>query len=411
MITRVVHVTEARGIAGTERSLLMLLDYADRGQFEHVVVCRGSGALADELRRRSVQIAMIPRWGRLDPIALVHFGFLLSKLNPDVVHIHGGRLEAVVARIFGIPVIERKNVCRNRYYRPLLNFRFVDRLLSGLVDVSITPAAAVRIHYIERGYSPRRVRVVYNGVEAAPPRTADWLQGKRAELGVPQDAFLVAFAGRLMPEKGVDVLLQALAKTQPNVWCILAGEGPHRARYEEQARELGLSGRVRFLDFRSDVREIFACADVVAVPSASEPLANVALEAMAEGRAVIATAVEGMPEAVEHEVTGLLVPPGDADAFAGAIGRLARLPEEAREMGVSGKVRANCDLSPERMVSETEAIYGDLLGTNLHERKRDAAVCRETPSKMPVRRGAVANRSVQQHALPAARRLVHSSHP
>jgi len=356
--TRVLHVTAARRLAGTERALLMLLDHTDRSRFEHMVVCRGNGSFQDELARRGARMFTIRRFGRLDPIALARFAALLVGLRPNVVHIHFGRLEAIIAHLMGFPVVERKNVCRNRYYRPMLNFRAVDRLLNRFVDASITPSAAVKSHYVDRGYDPQALHVVYNGVEPAPPRSRETVAEKRNELGLPAGGFLVAFAGRLMPEKGVDVLLSALAQLPEQICCVLMGEGPCREMYQQHAEQLGLGRRAVFTGYRNDVREVFACADAVAVPSYSEPLANVTLEAMAEGKPVVATAVEGTPEAVEDGVTGILVPPGDAAALAESIATLAADHEVVRRMGAEGRNAALGRHSPERMARQTENIYG-----------------------------------------------------
>ncbi len=374
---RILHVTEARRVAGTERSLLMLLDHGSRAQFEHGVVSRGSGSLADELARRNVATITIPRRNRADPVALVRFAAALKKLNPDVVHVYGGRLEAVIAHSMGKPVVERKNVCRNSFYRPMIGSRWADRLLNHFVDVSVCPSAAVRSHYLGRGYSPASMKVVYNGVDPAPARTPEATARKRRETGLPPDAFLVAFAGRLMPEKGVDVLLSALARLPEKICCVIMGDGPHRNTYEQQAGRLGLESRVVFTGFISDVREVFACSDAVAVPSYSEPLANVALEAMAEGRPVVATNVEGMPEAVEHGVTGLLVAPGDAAALAEALATLAESADAAMRMGREGKQRALYKLLPQRMARQTENIYIELLRARTQERE---LTCHRTPT-------------------------------
>ncbi|HUS58359.1 MAG TPA: glycosyltransferase family 4 protein [Planctomycetota bacterium] len=375
MATRILHVTEACRIAGTEQSLLMLLDNSDRVQFEHVVVCRGEGMLKDEVERRGARAVVITRLGKADPLALLRFGGLVARLQPHIVHIYGGRLEAVVAKALGVPVVERKNVCRNSYYRPLINFRAADHMLARCVDVSISPAEAVKSHYVERGYDPQTISVVYNGVSPAPRREKDHAAKKRAELGIGPNCFLVAFAGRMVQAKGVDVLLAAMAQVPDCVSCVLVGDGPHAAEYCRQADALGLGAKAVFTGYRHDTRDIFACADVVAVPSRSEPLANVVLEAMAEGKPVIATEVEGMPEAVEHEVNGLLVPPDDCSVLAAAITRLAADPDEARRMGAAGLAHAHSVLSPERMARETEEIYRRLLQT-VNERKCNAARCR-----------------------------------
>jgi len=338
----------------------MLLDNSGGG-CEHTVAIRGSGPLANALNERAANMAVIPRMGRAGPLSLVRFAALLRRLHPHVVHIYGGRLEALAARAAGACVVERKNVCRNAYYRPLLNFRWADRLLNRAVDASIVPSMAVKQHFVQRGYPPAKMHVVYNGVEPAPERRQEQLGLLRAHLGVPQDAFLVAFAGRLVPEKGVAFLLNALARSPETACCVIMGDGPIADDLRRQAAGLDLHRRVIFTGYREDVRDVFACADIVAVPSLFDTLANVALEAMAEGKAVIATQVEGMPEVVEHGVTGLIVPPGDADALAGAINLLAASPRQARSLGAEARQRTLARHAPARMARETEEIYRNIV--------------------------------------------------
>ena len=358
---RVLHVTEALDVAGTERSLLMMLDNSHRDQFEHMVVVRGPGALANQLARRQVPTTMIPRMGRVDPIAQARFGRLVLRWKPSIVHLYGGRMEAVVAKALGVPVIDRKNVFRNIFYRPLLNLQSFDSLLSRFVDLSIAPAKAVQQYYVGRGYDVNTIKVVYNGVEPAPQRTAEELKDKRAELGLPDDAFVVCFAGRLAPEKGVDVLLKALKRLPPTVHCVIVGDGPGRKDYERLTADLGLCSRVVFTGYRNDPRSIMAAADAVAVPSVTEALANVVLEGMAEGKPVVATNVDGQPEAVTDGVTGLLVAPNNSTALANAIAMLAAVPEDARAMGARGKWRVANWFLPARMAQKTENIYRELL--------------------------------------------------
>jgi len=356
-------------MAGTERSLLMLLDHSDRSMFEHAVVIRGSGGLADELARRNVTTFAIPRIGRAAPIALGRLAALLIKLRPHVVHIYGGRLDAAVASALRIPVVERKNIYRNIYYRPMLNSRFADRFLNRFVAASICPSRAVRLHHIERGCNAGTTRVIYNGVEEALPRSPAELARKRREFGVPAGAFVVSFAGRLVPDKGADVLLSALARLPENDFCIIIGDGPCRESCEQKASDLGLGKRAVFCGFRSDVREIFACSDAVAIPSYTESLANVTLEAMAEGKPVVAANVGGMPEAVEHGVTGLLTPPGDVAAFAEALAMLAADTEAATQMGAQAKNRALHRHSPRVMARQTEELYLEVLRPAAREKE------------------------------------------
>ena len=184
------------------------------------------------------------------------------------------------------------------------------------------------------GLDAERLTVVPNpapDVSALPAR-ADL----RGDLGLEGD--VLAFAGRLGPQKSLAIALEAVAAS-PNVTFAVAGEGPERSRLEAQVRSLGLDGRVRFLGSldRNAVLRLFRAADASLLSSSWENLPHTVLESLAVGTPVIATAVGGVPEVVRDGENGLLVPPNDADALARAIGRFfaderlrARLEEHAR---------------------------------------------------------------------------------
>ena len=160
------------------------------------------------------------------------------------------------------------------------------------------------------------VHVIPNGLRIGrSPDTAE-REAARAALGIPPGAQVVAFLGRLSPEKAPEVLLRATRDTGALV--LLAGDGPLRAALEAEAT--GTS--TRFLGFVPDVQPVLAAADVLALPSWTEGLPMAVLEAMAAGVPVVASAVGSLPQ-VLGEGAGLLVPPGDVDALRAALARLA----------------------------------------------------------------------------------------
>ena len=168
------------------------------------------------------------------------------------------------------------------------------------------------------GLDPVRLVVLTNPaphIPALPTR-----EQLRAELGL--DGELLAFAGRLGPQKSLTVALDAVAAT-PSVVLAVAGDGPERAALEARVRDLGLDGRVRFLGSldRDRVLRLFRAADASLLSSSWENLPHTVVESLAVGTPVIATAVGGVPEVVRDEENGLLVPPNDADALAAAIRR------------------------------------------------------------------------------------------
>ncbi len=170
-----------------------------------------------------------------------------------------------------------------------------------------------------------------------PPPPGGRSEGKRDAV-----SRVVVGAGRFSPEKGFGVLIEAahtICREDPTAGVVLFGEGPLRGELESRVAELGLAGRVVLPGFRADLDSLIGGADVVVLPSYTEGLPNVALEASAAGVPVVATAVGGTPEAVADGVNGFLVPSGSASALATKIGELLRDPLLRSRFGAAGRAR------------------------------------------------------------------------
>jgi glycosyltransferase involved in cell wall biosynthesis len=180
------------------------------------------------------------------------------------------------------------------------------------------PSAYLREIALGWGLDSQRVSVLPNPAPVVPklPRR----EQLRAELGL--DGNVLAFAGRLGPQKAVGTALEALARV-PGVTLVIAGDGPERAALERRSAELGLEERVRFVGgvSRDRVLRLFAAADGSVLPSAWENFPHTVVEALAVGCPVLATSVGGVPEVVRDGENGLLVSPRDPDALAAAITR------------------------------------------------------------------------------------------
>lgn len=221
------------------------------------------------------------------------------------------------------------------------------RLTARLADRVVAPSHATGLE-LAQDYGARGVTVIPNGIAPLPP-------GDRA-VERPPGRPVVLFAGRLRTRKGVAVLVEAfsrLRREHPEATLVVAGDGEQRAALEAQVRALGLGGAVRFAGAqpRSAMPGWYAAADLFCLPSLYEGFPLAILEAMAAGLPVVATAVSGIPEAVEDGVTGRLVPPEDATALARTLAELAADPEAARRMGEAGRSRVEAELSIPRIAA------------------------------------------------------------
>jgi glycosyltransferase involved in cell wall biosynthesis len=208
-----------------------------------------------------------------------------------------------------------------------------------------------------------KVFVLHDGLPRTPapvPR-----EEAREKLGLPLDRFVVALLGRVSDWKGQDVLAEALLELDDiGAIGLIAGDawpGQERIERELAARADGLGDRLRLLGFRDDVDTVLGAADAVAVPSKRpDPLPNSALEAAAAGLPLVAAAHGGLVEIVRDGETGLLVPPGNASALAGALRRLAGDRDLRTRLGEAAARDANERFGRERMLAELEAVYARL---------------------------------------------------
>ncbi len=214
------------------------------------------------------------------------------------------------------------------------------------------------------GDDPRAV-VLHDGLGVAPVRAPR--DAARAALGLPPDAFVCAILGRISTWKGQDVLIRAMAQLGENAIALVAGDPwqGEEQRLEDLralAASLGVSGRVRFAGFRSDVENVYGAADVVAVPSTQpDPLPNSALEAAAAGCCVVAAAHGGLPEIVRNGVSGRLVTPGDPAALAAALAELRDDPAQRARLGTAAAADVRARFAPALLLERAQALYDELL--------------------------------------------------
>jgi glycosyltransferase involved in cell wall biosynthesis len=360
---RIVHLVIGGETAGGQLVALQLARAArDRGDVASFV-SPSDGSFAARAREESfaVHYADVGRTYRLDGV--VRLARLLRRERVDVLHTHTLAAANALARIAGrfahVPVVSHLHIAN--HFRPATR-----ALLAGLDNTTARFAAALvavsedtRRAYEAQGY-PRRIRVVYNGVTAAPVDT----NGLREELSIPADAPLVAEVGRLCDVKGQRELIDAVAQL-PEARVVLVGAdleqgGAYERALRQRAEELGVADRVVFAGYRDDAARVVAAADVFALPSWTEGLPLVVLEAMALGRPVVATPVGGTPELVADGETGLLVPPRDVEALAAALKRVLDDEGLRRRLGEAGRRRVAERFSADAMTRGVFAVYDEV---------------------------------------------------
>ncbi len=231
------------------------------------------------------------------------------------------------------------------YFGPVINWMVcvVERLLGYLTDRTVAISPRQRDDLVDRFRvaAERRTVTIPLGLdlrsllEVGSP-TAE----ARRFLGLPDDALVYAFVGRLVPIKNPELLLTAfarLSKRYPRAHLVVVGDGALRRSLESLVEALGLGGNVHFLGWRRDLPAIYAASDVLVVTSRNEGTPVAIVEALAASRAVIATAVGGVPDVVTPGVSGLLVASDDVDHLVSAMTRLAAEPSERKRLGCASR--------------------------------------------------------------------------
>lgn len=319
---------------------------ASRGYSVQVWFLGGDGALIQKCSKAGLRSRVID-WqdGRRDPLGALRLRSALRAERFAIVHQHfGGRLVRRVVRVG-----TRARIVTHLSAR--VSESAYDRLLAPNVsDADVVLATSVAVAKIVPSVP---VQVVYPGVPLGESHS-----GRSA--GPP----VVGTAARLVPIKGVLDLVRAFAMVRAEVADVrleIAGSGPEGLRLEHEIDVLGLAGAVKLLGWRSDLSQLLPSWDIFALASFDEGLPISALEAMAAGLPVVATAVGGVPELVSEGKTGFLVPRGDVDALAERLRVLLLNPERRLAMGAAGQVRAREEFSIERMVAAVAAVYDDAL--------------------------------------------------
>jgi glycosyltransferase involved in cell wall biosynthesis len=320
---------------GAERQWATLIPaLARRGAEARLVCLNDEGPLFEEVRAAGVPVACLHLGGRADA-ATLRRALGEAGGSPQLVG------EAIARRAGAAHVLnEHTPLTADGELLPLRpHQQALTRLVAPLVDRVIAVSERQIEPLQSRGYRGERIVVVPNGVFEADVAVSRRREQVRAELGLGERDFAVLCVANLRPEKGAGAFVQAISAARaqvPSLRGLLAGDGPQR---EEIAALAAERGGVELLGSRGDVPDLLAASDAFCLLSQAEALPISILEAMALGLPVVATAVGGMVEAVSHARTGLIVPPRDASAAAGALARLAAQPEWARRLGESGRER------------------------------------------------------------------------
>ena len=346
----------ASEIGGTERMVETLATGLPAHGFATAVAClRGEGPFPARLRAAGVATRVLDL--RRDPAAMARLVSLLRRRSPDIIHtfVFGGNLAGrIAARMAGVPRVVTSQRSTDPWKTPL--HWMIERVTSPLVDACISNSRAGRDVLVRRtGFRPARIAVIPNGIPVLPPPTAPAGPGRALAVGT---------VGNLRAPKGHAVLLAAFQRVlveSPDVRLEIVGEGPLRPSLAAEAARRGLADRISFPGFLDDPRPLMSGWDVFVLPSLWEGCPVSLLEAMMAARPCVASAVGDVPDIIRDGENGLLVPPGDAAALAGAIRLLLRDGGLRARLGNAARATAVRRHSEGTMLAAYAACYRAVL--------------------------------------------------
>ncbi len=345
-------------ITGGNIICLRIIEESLRRGYQVIVNSPTEGKFTDILKEKGIKVYHLDtrRTFRIDNA--IKLAWMIKKENVNLIHSHGPLgviiLSCLAGWLAAVPVINHAHIrdfpSANRLvrlYHYLSNW-ITNRFFCTRV---IAVSESVKKTMVKEGVSADKITVVYNGIDTHTIR--DNLRSSieiRKSFGLNENQRIIGEIGRLCRFKGQRVLiesaLQVLKKFPESIFMLvgedLEGAGRYRKELEDLTGELGLKQNVIFTGYRQDVMDLMNTFDIFVLPSLDEGLPVVILEAMAAGKAVIATAVGGSPEIVIHGQTGTLVPAENSDKLAEAIIYHLENPEISKIMGEQGPICLLC---------------------------------------------------------------------
>ncbi len=361
---KILHLISSGGMYGAEAVILSLSHALRLGGDESVVasLSNASRQLHERAMAEGLTSVLIPCNGPFSPATVSAIREAAAHFGADVVHAHGYKADVyawAALRKSGMPLV---STCHTWYDNDVAVrvYGALDRqVLRGYARV-VAVSAQVEQRLLRSGVQASRMRRIQNGVDMVPFAVA-----ADARATVPAERGVTAgLVGRLAPEKGVDIFLEAAAIVTaelPHVRFRVVGEGPERPRLEQQRHSLGLDDRVDLPGHQASMMPVYAGLDLLISASRQEGLPIALLEGMASGLPVVATSVGEVPALVLPGKTGLLVAPNDAAALARAMLQLLSNTAERLTMGRNARTRIEQEFSISRMTGEYRQLYRETL--------------------------------------------------
>lgn len=326
-----------------------------------LLVTRPGALIADRARAAGLEVRLLPFSGKGNLSTIIPLRRWIREGNYQIVNTHSGidswigmfatrgtRVKLIRTRHLNIPL--------KRSWHNFVHYAY---------DRVITCGEVMRDRLInDCGFSPEQLVSIPTGIDFDAFHPMRRREEVRVELGATRETFLVLMVGIVRSVKGHDLALKAFAEFRaiwPDACLVIAGDGPKLSESLVLAEKLGIAQNVAFLGFRDDIADLMNAADVLLLSSRSEGIPQAVTQAMGTGLPVVATAVGGVPELISDGMTGILVPPNDAESMSIGLMRVADERRWANGLGRRAKAFVRGRYSLARMCDATEQLYQETL--------------------------------------------------
>jgi len=367
----VLIIISTSSIGGPGKGVFQFLKYADRGSFDYLLCSidignKPKGEFIKEAVSKGLNIELLHQHFKFDPSMIWQARDIITKNDINIIQTHGYKesvLGFFLKKICKKPWIGFAHGYTNENIKVRL-YNKLDSLALRAPDIVVTVSNPLKGFLVDSGISEKKIRIIYNAIdkdELKPDLSAGEV---RNQYGIRNGDKLVGVIGRLSPEKGQAVFLHAFRKVAekvPFAKAIIIGDGQDRERLMNFCSDNGLRDRVIFAGYQNNIANFYQILDLFVLPSFSEGLPNVVLEAMAFRIPVIATSVGGVPEVITDGLNGLLVPPGNSDIMAEKIIRLQGNDKGGETIAENAYRSLFPKFSPEHRAQQILTLYEELL--------------------------------------------------
>lgn len=364
----VMHLRATNFVGGPEKQILEHFTRLNTTKFKPILgtfVEKGAlDPLGDEAIKRGLAVVRLPARSPLNPNSIINLFSALRNYNVDILCTHGYKpniLGFLAAKLGGIPTVA---ISRGwTWESPKIRFyEALDRRFLRYVNYVVAVSAGQQEKIVASGVPHTKVSVIHNAINLNLYKTSQQIN-IRHELGLPNNAIIVASAGRLSPEKNYASMIEVandIVKHDPLVYFVIFGEGGLRVELETRIDSLGLKNRFLLPGFRIDLQSVLHEIDIFMLPSFTEGLPNVILEAFAVQKPVVATRVGGTPEVVQDGVSGFLTRPEEHALMTQHLHVLVKDVALRQKMGEAGFKYVREEFGFEKQTELYEHLYQNI---------------------------------------------------